>query len=177
MRLRQRLHLRSCHRASIINPGASSSLLESRHRLRTHRSRRSLSNGVLQTLRTSLQVLILPYVVNDIFWGISCQQTGRRRALVTIVNGSIERAKMRKICSSQRSSSHVQTYQHLPRMMPRQLSTTFGGSHVSSRSRRWCRWIQRRSNRRRNRSRYGERRRWGARPARYLPPNLVASAP
>jgi len=47
--------------------------------------------------------LFLPYDINDFFWGISCQQTGRRRALVTIVNGSTERAKTRKICSSQSS--------------------------------------------------------------------------
>src|ERR1700730_18824065 len=67
--------------------------------------------------------LFLPYDINDFFWGISCQQTGRRRALVTIVNGSTERAKTRKICSSQHSSSPVQAYQHLPRMMPPQLST------------------------------------------------------
>src|SRR6267154_4943637 len=51
--------------------------------------------------------LFLPYDINDFFWGISCQQTGRRRALVTIVNGSTERAKTRKICSSQSSSPHV----------------------------------------------------------------------
>src|SRR6266446_3873947 len=85
------------------------------------------------------RLLFLPYDINDFFWGISCQQIGRRRALVTIVNGSTERAKTRKICSSQPSNPHVQTYQHLPRMMPRQLSTNLDGSHVSSRFRRWCR--------------------------------------
>jgi hypothetical protein len=101
------------------------------------RQRRSWS--FCKTLRTSRQVLILPYVVNDIFWGISCQQTGTRRAVTTIAKGSTERAKMRKICSSQGSSSRVQTYHHLPRMMPRQLSTNLDGSHVSSRSHRWHR--------------------------------------
>jgi hypothetical protein len=109
------------------------------------------------------------------FRGISWQQTGRRRALVTIVNGSTERAKTRKIYSSQSSTPHLRTHQHLPRMMPRQLSTNLDGSPVSSRSGRRCRWIQRRPNRPRNRSRYG-RRRSGARPARYLPPNSVVSA-
>src|SRR6476646_5873085 len=79
--------------------------------------------------------LFLPYDINDFFWAISCQQIGRRRALVTTVNGSTETAKTRKICSSRPSNPHVQTYQHLPRMMPRQ-STNLDGSHVSSRSRR-----------------------------------------
>jgi hypothetical protein len=95
--------------------------------------------GAPEILRTCRQILILTCVVNHFSGGISCQQPGSRRGLATIVKGSTERAKMRKTCSSQSSKPYVQTYQHLPRMMPRQLSINLAGSRVSSRSRRWCR--------------------------------------
>ena len=137
VRFRQRLHRRSCNPATIVNLGPvmskySSSLLEGRHQLRLMWSF-CRPCGLPDRFLFSLTLLTI------FCWGSSCQQTGRRRALVTIVNGSTERAKTRKIYSSQSSSSHVKTYQRLPRMMPRQPSINLDGSHVSSRSRRWRR--------------------------------------
>ena len=87
-------------------------------------------------LRTYRQVLMFAYVLIFFCGETPCRQTGRRRALVRIVKGSTERAKMQKTCSSPSSKPRVQTKQSLPGMMACQLSTNLGGGHASSRSRR-----------------------------------------
>jgi hypothetical protein len=66
-----------------------------------------------------------------------------------IVKGLTALAKPLKTCLSQGKKQPVQTRQHPPRMLLRQLNTNLGVNHVSSRSR----WVQRKSRCLPNRSR------------------------
>jgi hypothetical protein len=143
VRLRQRLHRRSCNpslnqQSRPVMSKSSSSHLEGRHELPPESIKRTSGRSVdLADFPTDSY--FSPTTLTIFSGGISCQQTGSRRVLVTIVNGSTERAKTRKIYSSQSSSPTVKTYQRLPRMMPHQPSINLDGSHVSLRSRRWRR--------------------------------------
>ena len=138
---------------------------------------RSQGSEFCTALRISRSILISRLPINNFFWGNSCYPNRRRRTLVMIVKGSTELAKTPKTCLSRGSKPYVQRCQHPPRMPHRRLSNNLGASRVSSQSSRRCRQVQRRSKHRPIRSRSGEGRQSGVRPARYPLPNTVASTP
>jgi hypothetical protein len=94
-----------------------------------------------------------------------------------IVKGSTELAKTLKTCLSRGRKPYVQTRQHLPRMPHPRLNSNLGASRASSRSRRRYRRVKGGTEYEPIGSRCGEGRRSGMRPARYLLPNTVVSAP